>query len=93
MTPLDYTLLFGFAVANPVAFILMGVDKQRARKGRDRLSERMLLVWCGCLGALGGWLGMQMFRHKTRKPLFSITVPVLLLLQLALLTIYLTYWR
>lgn len=93
MTALDITILFGFLLANLVAFVLMGVDKSRARRGMYRVPEATLLLWCACFGALGGWLGMQVFRHKTGHLKFTLTVPVLLLLQLGLLAAYFRYWR
>ncbi|WP_233579730.1 DUF1294 domain-containing protein [Frondihabitans sp. PhB188] len=52
-------------------FVVYGVDKRAARRGRWRISERNLLV----VGVLGGWMGavvaQQVFRHKTRKSSFQ----------------------
>lgn len=93
MTPLDYTLIAAFLLANIIAFILMGVDKWKARKGSQRIPEMTLLVFCACFGGLGGWLGMQVFRHKIRKKKFTLTVPVMMVAQLALLAVYFRYWR
>lgn len=93
MTPLDWTLLLGYGVANIVAFSMMGVDKWKARTGRYRIPERTLLLWCACLGGLGGWLGMQVFRHKIRNRKFTFTVPVMMLAQIVLLVVYFRYWR
>ena len=72
-------------ITNVTAYAMMGVDKQRAIKKQWRTPERTLLLACACFGALGGWLGMQVFRHKTKHPKFTITVPVLLVVQIALL--------
>lgn len=72
-------------VTNLTAFIMMGVDKRRAVKGRWRTSERALLIACACFGALGGWLGMRHFRHKTKHKKFTVSVPIMLILQIALL--------
>lgn len=92
MIPLGMTLLFGVALSGVIAFVLMGLDKYRSRReGRRRIPEATLLLWCACLGGLGGWLGMQVFRHKTRHPRFSIGVPVMMLAQLALLALYFRY--
>lgn len=93
MTPLDWTLLAAVAVANTAAFCLMGADKRKARRGGYRVPESTLLLWCGCLGALGGWLGMRVYRHKTSRPKFTVTVPTMLALQAALFFAYLFYWR
>lgn len=53
-----------------VTFLVFAWDKWRARRGGQRVSERMLAG----LGAAGGWpgglLAMILFRHKTAKPAF-----------------------
>ena len=51
---------------NVAAFLLMGADKGRARRGVWRVPERSLFLPALLGGALGGVLGMQVFRHKTR---------------------------
>ncbi len=50
-----------------LTFILYGVDKSKAKRGARRISERTLLC-CSffLLGAVGGLLGMEVFRHKTK---------------------------
>ena len=93
MTPLDYTVLAGYMFANIAAFVLMGVDKWKAVRRWRRVPERALLLWCALLGALGGWLGIQVFRHKIRERKFTLGVPALLLAQAALLAVYLQFGR
>ncbi len=75
-------LLYLLAV-NMAAFALMGMDKRRARKGAWRISEKALFLPALLGGALGGTLGMRVFRHKTRHWYFLFGFPLLLLLQLA----------
>ena len=50
---------------NAYVFIMMGVDKQKAIKGKRRISERRLLLSALAFGALGGFCGMHFFHHKT----------------------------
>ena len=69
------------AAVNLAAFALMGADKRRARRGRWRISEKALFLPALFVGALGGLLGMRLFRHKTRHWYFQFGFPVLLLLQ------------
>ncbi|MDR0929495.1 MAG: DUF1294 domain-containing protein [Oscillospiraceae bacterium] len=83
--PLVHTILIVYPAVNLLSFALMGADKRRARRGMRRIRERTLLLVCALGGGLGGWLGMQVFRHKTRHYKFTLTVPVLMLLQLVLL--------
>lgn len=70
-------------VINVLGFALMGFDKGRAVNGGYRVPERQLLLTALLGGAAGVWLGMCLFRHKTRHLLFSLGVPLLLILQSA----------
>lgn len=70
-------------VLNVFTFLLYGADKRKARKSRWRIPEKVLILSALALGALGAFLGMYAFRHKTRKPLFKIGVPCMLILQAA----------
>lgn len=70
------------AAVNSAAFLFMGWDKRQARLHRWRIPERRLLL-TGLLGGVpGGLLGMAVFRHKTRHPLFTWGLPIMLVLQL-----------
>lgn len=71
-------------LANAAAFIMMGLDKRRARKGLWRLTEKSLFLPVVLGGGLGGVLGMRLFHHKTRHWYFRYGYPMLLILQLIL---------
>lgn len=77
-------LLVWLAGVNVVTFILYGVDKSRAKKGRWRIPEKTLLLLPLLGGSAGGILGMATFHHKTRHWYFRIGLPVMFLLQVAL---------
>lgn len=83
---LSYFLIY-FFVVNIFGFIIMFLDKQRSRKQEWRIAEKTLLSIAIIGGALGILAGMKIFRHKTRKPLFQLGVPVILFIQ-ATLVIY-----
>lgn len=70
------------ALMSLCAFALCGVDKGRAKKGAWRIPEGTLLLTAALGGSLGLLLGMRLFHHKTRKKRFTVTVPLLLALQL-----------
>ena len=63
-----------FLIINLAALILFGVDKARAKTHQRRIPERILLGIGLIGGAWGALLGMNLFRHKTRKPIFWITM-------------------
>jgi uncharacterized membrane protein YsdA (DUF1294 family) len=50
------------------------------------------MLWAAAGGALGAWLGMYTVRHKTQHAKFTVGVPALLLLQLALAA-WLLLWK
>lgn len=70
---------------NAAGFGIMLLDKQLARHHRRRVPEAMLLAFAACFGSAGVLAGMLVCRHKTRKPLFTVTVPLLLLAHAACL--------
>lgn len=71
-----------------VAFIFYGADKNKAKKGKWRISEKTLLLLAFFFGAPGALFGMKFFRHKTKHRQFTIPVPIFLVLQ-AILCAYL----
>ena len=68
-------------IINALGFVLMLVDKHRARKNLWRIPEAFLMGTAFLGGSLGAILGMYMVRHKTRHPLFSAGLPLLLMAQ------------
>lgn len=80
MKPVLY-LCLGTSVLN---FILMGVDKRRAKTGQWRIAEKWFFLIALAGGAPGAILGMYAFRHKTLHRKFTWGMPAILLLQLLL---------
>lgn len=74
-----------FAVISVVAFALYGADKSRAKRGAWRIPEKVLLGFSFFGGAVGGLLGMCLFRHKTRHWYFWLVNVVGIVWQAALL--------
>lgn len=74
-----------FIVLNIIGFVLMGIDKWKARKGAFRIPEATLFIIAFIGGSIGSIIGMYTFRHKTRHWYFVYGMPAILLLQLALL--------
>lgn len=75
-----YYLIF----INVLAFVLMGQDKRRARRGTWRIPERTLFLCALLGGSLGAILGMQCFQHKTKHRSFTLGMPLILAIQLGL---------
>ena len=74
----SYVLIYLLA-ANVAAFLVFGIDKWKAVKGRWRIPEKTLLLFAAAGGSPGALAGMFVFHHKIRKPLFYLGVPLILL--------------
>jgi uncharacterized membrane protein YsdA (DUF1294 family) len=73
-----YNIGFYFFVAiNVASFLIYGLDKLKAKKHSRRIPEKDLLL-IAFFAPAGAWAGMQLFRHKTRKPRFRYLVPLFL---------------
>ena len=77
-----------FITWNAVTFFIYGADKLFAKLQVRRIPEKMLLFLAFCFGGIGAFCGMQIFRHKTRKPLFRVLVPLSVVINFALLGIF-----
>lgn len=78
-------LILYFSALNIIGFILMGLDKYKARKKLWRIPEATLFIIALIGGSIGMILGMYGFRHKTRHWYFAYGLPAILLLQLGIL--------
>jgi uncharacterized membrane protein YsdA (DUF1294 family) len=79
--PYTYVFLL-FAIINLVGFVITGIDKYKASRSLWRIHERTFfwLVLMG--GAPGVYLGLLVFRHKTRRMSFMIGIPLIFAFQI-----------
>lgn len=73
-----FTYLF---LINAAGFLIMLIDKQKARKNRWRIPERVLIGIATVGGSFGIMTGMRVFHHKTLHEKFTVGIPVILGLQ------------
>lgn len=66
---------------------MMAYDKSQAGRHKRRIPEKRLFGYAACGGALGAWIGMYAYRHKTKHVSFIIGMPVLLIVNAVLI-----YW-
>lgn len=76
---LSYILLL-----NLVTFVVYGIDKYKAKRGKWRIAESTLLLLALLGGSIGAWLAMKTFHHKTMHKKFYIGVPVIIALHVIL---------
>ncbi|SDZ54023.1 Uncharacterized membrane protein YsdA, DUF1294 family [Evansella caseinilytica] len=78
-------LIYYYVMINAVGFFMMGFDKRRAVGGGRRIPERTLMLTGAFGAALGMLIAAKQFRHKTKKPLFTIGLPLLIIVHTILL--------
>lgn len=70
---------------NILTFLVYGIDKWKARNGKWRISEATLLLLAVIGGSIGAWAGMSVWHHKTLHKKFRYGVPLILIIQVALI--------
>ena len=83
-------IIYYLLAVNIATFFLYGIDKYKARKGRWRISEATLLLMAVIGGSIGAWAGMQLWHHKTMHKKFKYGIPIIIILQVALVVYLLT---
>lgn len=78
-------LIIYFVIINLISFIMMGVDKRKARKHVWRIPESTLFVLALIGGSVGSIAGMYFFHHKTRHWYFVYGMPAILIVQVILI--------
>ena len=76
MVQIQIIILSYLVVINLIAFVLYGIDKKRAMRNEHRIRESVLLWIARLGGAVGSWLGIKIFRHKTKHTKFRFIVPL-----------------
>ena len=71
-----------FLIVNLVVFTMYGIDKWKAIHHKWRIPEATL-IGAALFGVVGALLGMIVFHHKIRKPKFYISVPLIMIAEVA----------
>ena len=75
-------IIIYFLIINLIGFLVMYIDKQKAKKGKWRIPEKTLFIITGLGGGIGTIAGMYVFRHKTQKIAFVIGFPLITILEI-----------
>jgi len=79
------------AAINLIAAGLVLHDKRAARSDSWRVKERTLLFVSAIGGSVFMLAVMRIIRHKTKKAKFMVTIPVIIVLQIA--AVLFAWWR
>ena len=79
-------LVIYFFIINLFAIFLMKYDKVKAINNQYRVNEKTLFLIALILGGIGIYIGMYLFRHKTKHVRFTVGIPLIIILNI--LTIY-----
>lgn len=70
------------AIMSLIGFCAMGIDKAKAKAGAWRIPEKTLFGIAILGGGAGVWLGMELFRHKTKHWYFKYGIPAICILEM-----------
>ena len=85
MTEIQKILAIYLVTINVVTFLMFGIDKWKARRSRWRIREASLLGLAVLGGSIGALIGMKVWHHKTMHKKFKYGLPLILLVQIALI--------
>lgn len=83
-------LLIALIIWNIIVCLVYGIDKLKAKHDHWRVPEKVLILMALFLGGLGAEFGMLLFHHKTKHKLFTIGVPICIILNA--ICIYLIFY-
>lgn len=75
-------LLVCLIIVNALGFLLMLIDKYKAKKNLWRIPERTFFIIALMGGSLGCLGGMYISRHKTKHLSFTVGIPLILAVQI-----------
>lgn len=83
------SVLYYLAVINTITFMVYGIDKLKAKKGKWRIPESTLLLLAIVGGSIGAWCSVKVWHHKTLHKKFNYGIPLIVAIQIAII-IYLS---
>ncbi|MFA4885468.1 MAG: DUF1294 domain-containing protein [Desulfotomaculaceae bacterium] len=67
---------------NITGFFMIWYDKVLAKAGKYRIPESRLLLVALAGGSIGVYTGMHLFKHKTKKIIFTLGIPAIFVVQI-----------
>ncbi len=83
---MEYLFLY-LLIISVISAIAVTVDKTAARNGERRISEKSLMTLAAIGGGVAMYITMRIIHHKTRKNKFMVGIPVIVMLEIAVVAI------
>ena len=80
-------LMIYMGIINVITFLAFAIDKINAVKGKRRIKILTLLGLAFVGGSLGALLGMYTLRHKTKVNYFTVGIPLIIMVQVAVVLV------
>lgn len=78
-------MIYYFIIISFITYFVFYIDKKQAIYRGKRISEKTLLFLSFIGGAVGGYLAMKIHRHKTKKLLFTFSLPIFIIFHIVIL--------
>lgn len=83
-------LLSCIIAVNVITFVVYGIDKLKAKKGKRRVPEATLFLLAIVGGSVGAWCGVKVRHHKTMHVKFKYGIPLIMAMHAVLLVYLMT---
>ena len=88
-----WKLAFFFIIINTLSLTMMYMDKYYAKNSKRRISESKLMSVAILGGSLGSFMGMKLFRHKTKHSKFKYGLPAIMAFHFIIFLLFCFYLR
>lgn len=78
-------MVFYYIAINILTFVMFFIDKRAAKKNLWRKKESLLMGMILVGGVVGGFLGIFLLRHKSRKLKFKFVLVLSIILHILIL--------
>lgn len=78
-------MFFYYIAINILTFVMLFIDKRAAKKNLWRKKESLLMGMILVGGVVGGFLGIFLLRHKSRKLKFKFVLVLSIILHILIL--------
>ena len=86
--PLFWLIFFAYIIVVSICSIVVCIYDKKISKRNNvklRIPEKTLFIWSAVGGSVAMYITMKLMRHKTKHVSFMVGIPVIFVLQVALM--------